>query len=489
MLGYFFVIPWLAAVRGLRCCDILIQRHQRSSKCADRMSVVSLCLFAAYATVSFVIFELGSQDYGCWDYWHWQYSFCDAWFFLSWSIPVFSVVASIVSVVWFDCVIRCRKRGSVGLNPERKRERQISLQNNPSNGAILSGSIAPALAPASVHQPTGTARGISTGNMHAITVVEDGSEIWSSSRFTNLHDAESYLDELQVTITKETWNGDQVWRPDSFYDELVDCLKVWKNHTKVPYDEIIDPKAHAKLTFAFDLLRDEIATKQQLMAAALDAKDFLTMKTVSQVVKHWSSVLPDTPEKVKLGQDAVVPGLVLRRDRFDVGSDSYLGGGTFGAVSKGTLVETVGTQKFKTTVAVKEVHRMGISSSKEALRALRLLQTHFPGGHPNILPILDIKTSPSMVYVVMKLCHFSLDNVPKRFKDFVRTDTRASTHHREASATLNALAEDLLRAMDALHSKHIMHCDVKARQRQRQHQRAVLVDFDPSYHIIPGEGW
>ncbi len=68
----------------------------------------------------------------------------------------------------------------------------------------------------------------------------------------------------------------------------------------------------------------------------------------------------------------------------------------------------------------------------------------------------------------MQYCNFSLQEQPEEFKAFLRTDADdALDVVSPSSLTLNALVQDLLRGMSVLHSRRIVHCDLKPRQRAR----------------------
>ena len=163
-----------------------------------------------------------------------------------------------------------------------------------------------------------------------------------------------------------------------------------------------------------------------------------------------------------------VPGLLLRTDRFNGSSDAFLGRGASAAVSKGTWIQVVAGQKeVRTAVAVKEVPRTGLASEKQVMRELLLLKQKLHGtNYPNIIRVYDVATTSNTFYVIMQWCNFSLAQQPVPFQKFLHTGGEGKNTNKDTHAgalILDALVQDLLRAVSLLHSKHIMHCDIKVR--------------------------
>ncbi len=107
--------------------------------------------------------------------------------------------------------------------------------------------------------------------------------------------------------------------------------------------------------------------------------------------------------------------------------------------------------------------------------------------------MFGVKTGSHAIYVVMELCHFSLDQQPPDFRAFLHGrggDNSATTNSNTGCSTggggtngnghagghvgggeavgvgvgamvLNALVQDLLRGVSFLHSKGVAHCDLK----------------------------
>ena len=136
--------------------------------------------------------------------------------------------------------------------------------------------------------------------------------------------------------------------------------------------------------------------------------------------------------------------------------------------------------------------------------------------HPNIVHVFNVKKTSSTYYVIMEDCLFPLNRIPADFKEFLYDSgtqsnrlSRAGTLHTVAQSTggvdtdsdsdsplllgpppstrglaesgggaagrrristryssigpivLNALVQDLVRGMGFLHSKNVVHCDMK----------------------------
>ena len=184
--------------------------------------------------------------------------------------------------------------------------------------------------------------------------------------------------------------------------------------------------------------------------------------------------------------ECVAPGLLLRTDRFDANSDAFLGRGGSAAVSRGTLVEQIGRKEVRTTVAVKEIPKTAAQSERKAVHEALLLRRHLREGHPSVIKIFDVKSTSNAFFVVMQHCAFSLANQPDQFVEFLcgpkhyhnNDEGKKKQQHITngsggdggggknggGSLVLGALVRDLLNAVGVLHSKHIVHCDIKVRR-------------------------
>jgi serine/threonine protein kinase len=154
--------------------------------------------------------------------------------------------------------------------------------------------------------------------------------------------------------------------------------------------------------------------------------------------------------------ECVADGLLLSKGRFDGGSSAFLGRGASGAVSRGLLVEVVGSShEQRTAVAVKEVPKTGAASEQRAVHEL-VIVTEKLGRHPNVVQTMTVKSTGSTFYIVMELCQFSLDKQPEAFQELLHAPDSAA-----GALVLNALVQDLVRGVAFLHAKHVFHCDLK----------------------------
>lgn len=67
------------------------------------------------------------------------------------------------------------------------------------------------------------------------------------------------------------------------------------------------------------------------------------------------------------------------------------------------LGQVLGSTEVRSTVAVKEVPKTGAASEKQAMRELLLLKKKLREVHPNIVQVLDVRSSSSMFYVIMQV--------------------------------------------------------------------------------------
>ena len=233
------------------------------------------------------------------------------------------------------------------------------------------------------------------------------------------------------------------------------------------------------------MLRTAADEIEALMNAAARSGDFVSAASYQEQLTLVTSVVsPDgSDEGDGIGNtspkvECVVPGLLLRTDRFDSNSGSFLGRGGSAAVSLGTLVEQIGRKEVRTTVAVKEIPKTGAQSERKAVHESLLLRRHLREGHPSIIKIFDVKSNSSAFFVVMQHCAFSLATAPASFLDFLEgpngnkmskrrqddntdTDEDGTLNTGGGPLVLGALVRDLLNAVSFLHSKHIVHCDIK----------------------------
>ena len=219
-------------------------------------------------------------------------------------------------------------------------------------------------------------------------------------------------------------------------------------------DRLLDETQHATRTEAIDTLQKASAEYRVLLDAAVATQDFDKAKFYQTRIAHLTiahaPVLRDASP-----YECVADGLLLRRDRFDGDSEAFLGRGASSAVSRGLLVEVVGSYETRTAVAVKEVPKTGFANGQKAVRELAIV-TQKLGTHRNVVGIHAVKPTGSTFYIVMELCLFSLDEQPDTFRHLLHAPDSP-----EAALVLNALVQDLLRGAAFLHSKHVFHCDLK----------------------------
>jgi len=231
------------------------------------------------------------------------------------------------------------------------------------------------------------------------------------------------------------------------------------------------------------VLRRALTEQQTLLDATIAEREYAQMAFYAERVKTLSRQLESgnsldfAPSQSGFDDDGprlecVVPGLLLQKDRFEGTSAAFLGRGASAAVSRGIFLEMIGSTEVRTVVAVKEVPKTGASSEKQAMRELLLLKKKIRERHPNIIHVFAVRSSSSMFYVIMQCCNFSLDKQPADFQQFLHASRgdrpapksgrwRSSTTNMSGRIVLNALVQDLVKALAFLHRKHIMHCDIK----------------------------
>ncbi len=137
-------------------------------------------------------------------------------------------------------------------------------------------------------------------------------------------------------------------------------------------------------------------------------------------------------------------------------------------MSRGVLVDVVGSHETRKTVAVKEIPKTGSAGEQKVMHEVMLLSKML-GVHANIICVHTVKSTGSTFYVVTELCLFSLDKQPDAFRQFLH---HAAQESPVGALVLNALVQDMVHAVAFLHSKHVFHCDLKPAN--------VLVSFDRS---------
>jgi len=214
------------------------------------------------------------------------------------------------------------------------------------------------------------------------------------------------------------------------------------------------------------ILQDALSENHARMSAAVREKDFRTIAVLNTQAETILAVLPAAAADAVHDSDleCVLPGLLLHKDRFDGGSEAFLGRGASGAVSRGVWVQNVGSTEIRTTVAVKEVQKTGASENR-AMREFLLLSKKLQPQHPNIIRIYNIMSHSSTYFVVMEYCCFSVDKMPQNFQDFLHgydstNEESVPTQRRLSLANvgrivLNALIQDLIRGASFLHSRQV----------------------------------
>lgn len=207
-----------------------------------------------------------------------------------------------------------------------------------------------------------------------------------------------------------------------------------------------------------------LAEHQLLLKGSVTAQQYDRVERYSEKVQLLIAALPPSSSTTELTNsskyEVMIPGLLLHKDRFEPNSQHFLGRGASAAVSRATWVEFVGSKEIRHRVAVKEVPKTGLESENAAMRELLLLKLKLKERHSNIMWIFDVKSTGSMYYVIMQLCEFSLADQPDEFRQFLHENTE---RHAKLPGTLvlNELVRDLMLGMSTLHSKHIVHCDIK----------------------------
>eukprot|EP00750_Incisomonas_marina_P016157 INCI19027.1.p1 GENE.INCI19027.1~~INCI19027.1.p1 ORF type:complete len:1574 (-),score=205.88 INCI19027.1:21-4742(-) len=227
-------------------------------------------------------------------------------------------------------------------------------------------------------------------------------------------------------------------------------------------DMAMDPT----LSRAFVVLQRAFDEFQLLTDRAAETGDFASASIYSDRIKLLRSSVSNLTrqEPASSNLECVVDGLLLNKDRFNGNSDAFLGRGATSAVSRGIWFERIGSHETRTTVAVKEIQKTGLDTERDATREYLLLAKKL-GPHPNVIRIHNVMSTGNMFYILMEYCDFSLDKVPEEFGVFLQAPSSTV-----GALVLNALVQDLVRAVGFLHSKHVFHCDLKPAN--------VLVSFD-----------
>lgn len=154
---------------------------------------------------------------------------------------------------------------------------------------------------------------------------------------------------------------------------------------------------------------------QLLLETSVSEQDYEHVSIYGDRVNFLNSALPPSSDSnVKGGggrasksqsqYEAVVPGLLLNKERFKAGSKWFLGRGASAAVSRGVWITFVGTKEVRTDVAVKEVPKTGADSENNVMRELMTLKLRLADRQPNIIWIYDLLSTSSTFYIVMQVC-------------------------------------------------------------------------------------
>ena len=151
--------------------------------------------------------------------------------------------------------------------------------------------------------------------------------------------------------------------------------------------------------------------------------------------------------------------------------EEQIGRGGFGSVYRGW------DPVLQMPVAIKILHRRH-SDDRLAERLIREGQLLAQVKHPNVVRVLNVERHDGRVGLVMEyLRGETLDQM---------VGARGMLNHREATV----IAEDVCRALSAVHGVGLVHRDVKARNIMREHDgRIVLMDFGAGMPLdaAPGE--
>lgn len=227
---------------------------------------------------------------------------------------------------------------------------------------------------------------------------------------------------------------------------------------------------HPRLARADAVLRESLGENRLLFDSAVSFQNIADAARYEERMKLLASALSASGNDAALpcvwqsaensAFECVVPDLLLRKDRFSGASDAFLGRGASGVVSSGVLVEVIGVGEVRTTVAVKEIQKTGEATELQVMREYLVLKKKLQPAHPNVINVMSVKSSSSTFYVIMEFCNFSLANQPAVFEDFLHGRGNAAPS-KVAQIVLNALVQDILRAVGFLHSKGVFHCDIK----------------------------
>ena len=197
------------------------------------------------------------------------------------------------------------------------------------------------------------------------------------------------------------------------------------------------------------------AENQLLLEHAVTSQDYDYVAFYGLRDKTLQAALPSNAQPLTSELECVATNLLLHKDRFNATSKAFLGRGASGAVSKGFYLQTVGSKQIRTEVAVKEIAKASEASEEEAMREIMILKLKLKKRHANIINIFEVLRAPHTFFVVMQLCHFSLQNLSEEFRRFLHGPESAG------GIVLDALVQDVLRAVAELHAHNIFHCDLK----------------------------
>ena len=233
---------------------------------------------------------------------------------------------------------------------------------------------------------------------------------------------------------------------------------------------VVDDHHHPSVLKALPLLRRALSENQLLYQQAYAANSLADATFYDNRVRLLRSVLPnadgDAPPSANTDMECIAANLLVQKDRFDCHSSAFLGRGASALVSRGVLIDSVGSHETRTTVAVKEIAKAGVASEQEAMREFLMLTKQL-GGHCNVIRILAMKSSSNAFLVVMDFCPFSLRQLLPPFRDFLHAPNSPV-----GALVLNALVQDICRGVAFLHTNGVFHCDIKPSN--------ILVAFDRS---------
>eukprot|EP00750_Incisomonas_marina_P006132 INCI14335.4.p1 GENE.INCI14335.4~~INCI14335.4.p1 ORF type:complete len:1393 (+),score=208.86 INCI14335.4:583-4761(+) len=260
--------------------------------------------------------------------------------------------------------------------------------------------------------------------------------------------------------------------------ELAELVRAYRLEITEPGT---DSAVHPRLARADAVLRESLGENRLLFDSAVSFQNIADAARYEERMKLLASALSASGSDSALPGhstensplECVVPDLLLHKDRFSGASDAFLGRGASGVVSSGILVEVIGVGEVRTKVAVKEIQKTGEATELQVMREYLVLKKKLQPAHPNVINVLSVKSSSSTFYVIMEFCNFSLANQPASFEEFLHGRGNAAPS-KVAQIVLNALVQDILRAVGFLHSKSVFHCDIKPAN--------ILVRFSRSGH-------